>query len=77
MSLLPTHHSKEVVDGVEEKNSFMVRPCVKLLDYWIENPTRVLVVWLISMLIMAILISSNGDRTYDSNDSNDSNSFSE
>ena len=74
MSLLPTHHSKEVVDGVEEKNSFMGRRCKRLADYWLENPALMLVVWLIIMWIMAIFISYNGDRV---NDSNDSNSFSE
>ena len=64
MSTLPFHHSEKVV---EEKNSFMGRRCKGLTDYWLENPALMLVVWLITMWTMAIVISSNGDRVYDSN----------
>ena len=67
MSVLPFHYS-------EEKNSFMGVCCKRFTDYWLENPALMLVVWLVIMWIMAILISSNGDRV---NGFNGSNSLSE
>jgi len=67
MSVLPFHYSEEIVDEVEEKNSFMGRCCKRIADYWLDNPALMLVVWLVIMWIMAILISSNGDRVNGSN----------
>tara|TARA_B100000900_G_scaffold415982_2_gene448285 strand:- start:1821 stop:2030 length:210 start_codon:yes stop_codon:yes gene_type:complete len=58
INVLPIHNQE-----VDEKNSFICRCFKERFDsfskFWMENPTSMLVMFIICILFLAIIISSN------------------